>query len=119
MKNLKLYELIDEKWKEQPSFDFGLVIIGERPVSKTVCFSPVEYDIIGLESRIEPREHFDFVEDQDHLSEQWKKIEPQRINIGEYSHPIKIEFSVGGDKVRMDYFKIEVKYIEVPSEENT
>ena len=116
MRGLYLFEWLDNEWVEQVSFNFGLAVIGEEAVSKTICFSPIQNDIVGLEARIEPRNELDFIEDYNHLGTQWKKIEPIKIRLGEKSNPIKIELKASGDKVRIDYFKIEVKYLEVPSD---
>ena len=115
MDKLKIFEEENGEWIEKDSLEFGIVILGEKPIGKTICFSPVYNDIINLEAKVEYNENFIFTESFKHLGINWMKINPDRIKIGDKSSPVKIEFSALGDKARMDYFKVAVKYLEVPS----
>ena len=80
---IKILELVDKRWKEIPSLDFGLLVVDKDFVSKEVCFTPDNCDIIGLEAKVDfSGKDFEFKKSDRHLHNEWKIIKPDRIDDG-------------------------------------
>jgi hypothetical protein len=111
---IKIYELVDNIWKEGLNFEY--ILVGKSLIAKTLCFSPEGCDIADLKVMIEPKNDFVFTKSADHLDTDWKSISPFKLKSGEMSNPIKLDFVVKSGPVRMDTFNIRVEYLEIPND---
>ncbi len=105
---LKIFELVNNNWEEANNPKFT-VIVGDKPVSKTLCFSPLDGVIYGLETKIDGGE--DLIISGD-LSKEWKSIKPNYIKANEMSDLVKFNVEVKEGSYRLSSFKILVKYLQ-------
>lgn len=111
--NLKLFELVNDNWIEVQDFS-STIIVGEKPIEKTICFSPNEGKIYGLQIKLSHNDDIVILGD---LSKKWTKIIPDLLKQNEKSAPIKIQLQAINGSYRMSAFDILAKYLQGPNEE--